>query len=309
MQTMLEDHCSRPFFFMHVPKTAGTAMTRALISALGSRLITTGFDRSLFGTFGGFEALPDPIRATICLEFLPVPLRGQQSVFGHFAYSTLRQASSEAWLLTVLREPFSRLLSLWLYWRGLSNKSVLQWGLWGHRVREARRPLAEFLSLPTLACQTDNILLRMLLWPHPLISGEDFIRPLHDDQLICEARARLSSFAFVNVIENPSLCDAIAAFIGRPIELQRINETPALSDEVQSNLDTELVPSRDLLAQRCQLDLCLWEEIVACQMPDACVRTVRRETIDANIARYRNLVRGVQTGNEANVRKAQNPIL
>ena len=217
-------------------------------------------------------------------------------IMGHFAYSSISHAYDDARLVTVLREPFCRLFSHWLFWRQHSDEQLAPWGLWADRVRTARRPLADFLSSPTVACQTDNIVVRMLLWPHPLVPDDDFINPVHDAALIQEARVRLGKFAHVDVIENPDLVGSLGAFIGRSVDYDRVNGTGAPPDEFRCDLDENLGrDSWELLAQRSRLDLRLWGDTVACNMPGVRTHVLRDAVLNANLNKYRDLLRGAKT--------------
>lgn len=313
---------------MHVPKTSGVAIIQGLGEALnadgaavnghvarrglercvdwfgkraakaatGRPKILTGFDRSLYGDFDRFDTFDQSIRTQMHLEDLP---GGATAVAGHFAYSTLRRASAAAPIFTILREPVCRLLSHWLFWRQHTEAQLLPLGLWAARVREARRPLAEFLRSPTVACQTDNIVIRMLLWPHHLVPADDFINPAHDSRLLAEARARLGTFAHVDVFENPNLAGGLAGLIGRSIAYRRRNEACAPTHETCCDLDRHLTPEAwDLLAERSRLDLFLWNDAAMNNVSGTCAYLARRAAIEGSIARYRKLLRGHAAGRD-----------
>ena len=131
---------ARPVAFMHVPKTSGTAVTSGLASALMPSIMVGGFDHCPFGSYRSFETVHSSIRCQIyeSAESLPQPA---DLISGHFAFSTLRQAYPSAHYLTVLREPFSRLLSHWLFWRSHTDAELAPWGAWAERVRKSRKPL------------------------------------------------------------------------------------------------------------------------------------------------------------------------
>jgi hypothetical protein len=313
---------ARLIAFMHVPKTSGTAVGQGLIRAfdprrkqsdrtvrqcldrnldrlrrhieklLGRPSITlAGFDRSLFGGFDRFDTLHKSIRRIVHLDAASMPT-GAGLVMGHFAYSTLRQAYPYVRLVTVLREPFCRLLSHWLFWRQQGDELLEPWGLWADRVLQARRPLADFLCSPAAACQIDNVVVRMLLWPHPFIPPDDFINPVHDEQLIDEAHARLDKFAYVDVVENPDLIAGLSASIGQPIDYRRVNETCGPPDGFSCDLDQHLASdSWELLARRSRLDLRLWNNVVMRNMPETTAHVVRTKALNASIARYQVLLK------------------
>jgi hypothetical protein len=113
-----------------------------------------------------------------------------------------------------------------MYWRSMSDEEVSLFGAWSRVIRLTRQPLIEFLNHPEAACQTDNVYVRMLLWPHPLIPDDGFIDSASDGRLASEAARRLKTFDFADVIENPHLEDNVRAFLTRPFVYRRANETP-----------------------------------------------------------------------------------
>jgi hypothetical protein len=277
---------TRPVAFMHVPKTSGMAFGSGLTSALAPSVIVSGFDLCLFDAFEGFDTFDKNIR---CLVYespdgLPKPA---DLISGHFAYSTLCQAYPDAQHLTLLREPCSRLLSHWLFWRQHTDDELASWGHWGERVKKSRQPLTDFLDNPMLAGQTDNLMLRMLLWPHRLLPAGRFIDPLNDSRLLREAMAHLNAFDFVDIVENRKLQDHLQSWLGRPFSYARINETRPIPLQFRAPLDGELtVKALDLFKHRSRLDFRLWAEIVQRRLPGTDVSALRQQTILANVARY-----------------------
>lgn len=169
--------------FTHIPKAAGSALNVSLHRTLQPIRPLYGFDHAIFGSFRDFDGISENQRQHIYAR--PEDLPGNADfVGGHFAYSTTRQAFPSARHLTVLREPVARVLSQWVYWRAQDEVSLAGWGSWSARVRSAHRPLGAFLNDPMAACQTDNLALRMLLWPHPLVPGNGFIKPDDDAVLL-----------------------------------------------------------------------------------------------------------------------------
>ena len=275
---------ANPLVFMHIPKTSGSALVAAL--ATDGADTVRGFDRSIFGGFDDFATLASPITATIA--FSPADLPSQPSlVAGHFALSTLRAAYPTAPLFTLWREPRSRLLSHWLYWRALTDADTAAWGTWAERLRSARLPLADFLDCPAVACQTDNVVTRMLLWPYPLIPADSFIHHRHDRILLSEARRRLEQVDFVDLLENPDFPQNLRKWSGRPFDQKRENVTETIPEPFRSPLPREFTPHcLLLLADRCRLDNHLWRHVAKARLRDQDVEAVRQSTLLANIARY-----------------------
>jgi len=128
----------RPLVFMHVPKTSGMSITRGLATALAPTVAVGGFDYSLFGFSRDFSSLQDDLRCQIYTSPESMP-KHANFVAGHISISTLTKAYPTAQRLTVLREPVSRVLSHWLYWRQLTEPELAPWGDWADFV-STRRP-------------------------------------------------------------------------------------------------------------------------------------------------------------------------
>lgn len=277
---------SAPTVFMHIPKTSGTALMHGLAEAIAPRHVVRGFDRVLFGDFCAFHSLAPSERSRVYVEPSDLPTDGD-FVAGHMAFSTLCRRYSAANYLTVLREPLSRILSHWLYWRAVSENLLEPLGEWADYVRQARKPLRDFLSCPDVACQTDNLGVRMLLWPHRLIPDGGFIKSRNDNALMDEAMARLKQFAFADVIENPRLQANLKAWLGRPVQYPLANETAAVPFPLKRPLHDELTPEAiDLLETRARLDRELWTFVAQQHLGTAEVEALRERAILRNVARH-----------------------
>jgi hypothetical protein len=278
----------RHLAFMHIPKTSGIALTEGLRDVLPSTACIGGFDRRHFGAFRSFETMAPGLRQMI-YETLP-PAKGIDFVTGHMAYSTLIQSRPAARFMTVLREPRSRILSLWMFWRSSSDETLAALGAFGRVPRLAREPLAEFLNHPEAAHQTDNIAVRMLLWPHPLIADDGFIDSASDERLASEAAARLKAFDFADVIENPRLEDNVRAFLARPFAYRRVNETLVLS-ELRVPLEEELTSEALLLVEhRSRLDRKLWWAVAEERIAGADLTALSNDTFRRTVRRYAALM-------------------
>ena len=193
----------------------------------------------------------------------------------------------EAQRITFLREPWSRVLSHWLFWRQQTEDDLAVWGYWADRMKRCRGPLHAFLDDPLVACQTDNLTLRMLLWPHPLLPDGDFIDPANDAQLLSDATKRLAAFDFIDIIEGGKFLKRLEAWLGQPFHYQRQNETNRIAQEFRSPLHAELTDRAfDLLDRRSRLDLHLWRLIAARHIPTPEIPRLREHALMTNIARY-----------------------
>jgi hypothetical protein len=286
-----------PILFMHVPKSSGISMTQAAMNALLPRATFQGLDRSIFGLFQHFGTLDPDLRKMICFDFKSIP-PDADFVAGHFSYSTLSQVRPTGQLITVLREPISRILSHWLYWRAQSDESLVAWGDWADFVRCARRPLEDFLTHEDLGCQIDNLTVRMLLWPHPRIPSRGFINADDDANLIIEASERLERFTFVDAIETPDFPGNLGRWLGKPVKYGWHNETPAIAAEFTSSLYRELTSrTLELLESHSRLDRQLWERVIAYRAPALNPERLQRRVLMRNVARYAALLCPFPTDN------------
>jgi hypothetical protein len=249
----------RPLIFMHIPKTAGIAICDALVQAVRPTRVFFGFDLAFFGPFDDFASVDPATRGFIHTtpETLPP---GEKLVRAHMSLGTLRAAYPDGQFLTVLREPVSRILSHFLFWRGFSDAQIREWGGWAAVMRLAQGDLAGLLESPAAACQIDNVALRLLLWPNPAIADGGFIPPAEDAALLLQAQAALRGFSFSAAQEDPGFWPALSAWLGRPFAAASRNVTPPLPAERRLDLAAALTPGcRDLLRQRTRLDRVLWD--------------------------------------------------
>jgi hypothetical protein len=169
----------------------------------------------------------------------------------------------------------------------MTDSDLLPWGIWADRVRQSRKPIVDFLNEPLLACQLDDVAVRMLLWPHRLILDSRFIDPADDERLVCDAMTRLLEFDFVDVVENDTLAQHLEHWIGCPFKCDRRNETITIPEQFRSPLHRELTPqAHELLDARSRLDHRLWARVAARCLPERDISKLREQTMLANVSRY-----------------------
>ena len=276
--------------FTHIPKSAGTSFTHSLATSLQSKLILGGFDHSLFGAFNQFETISPEQKAVIYAPSDSLPQKAD-IVSGHFSVSTVRRFYPNANYCTVLREPECRLLSHWLFWRQFSDENLIGWGVpWRDRVQRARRPLVEFLRDTDVACQTDNLAVRMLLWPDRRIPSNGFIDESQDLSLLNSASAELQRFDFIGLIEDSHLSQNIENWLKTPFSFLRLNETQRADAGFPVNLDNELTEeARALLKTRSRLDLVLWQVVFKRQYPNININSIKKKAFAQAVDRYKSI--------------------
>lgn len=272
----------RTLVFMHVAKSSGTALDAGLTEALSPKRRACGFDGVMFGGFRDFATLSDQARAEI--HHHPWSLPDADYVHGHLSLSTTLARYPDAQFMTVLREPVSRLLSHHRYWQSRTPAMMQGWGRWAHVVHRADQALEVFLRDPWAACQTDNMTLRMLSWPHTLIPEHGFIDPRHDAALLEAALVRLDGIDWVDVVENRQMAHNLRGWLGRPFRHRHLNEASGCPSRRGNTVERDLSDEAfDLLQQRSRLDLVLWQHVARRRMPD----------VDLDVLRQRSLLRAV----------------
>ena len=303
-QRLTRRRLSPPLGFVHMPKAAGTSLTRAVEAWLRPRRFVGGMDGSQIGAPGDPASLSADLRARYHLPPTRLPA-GADLIAGHFALSTLLAHDPAIRLFTMLRAPGARSLSHWFYLRAYDDASLARFGEWGAFLALARRPLGEFLALPALACQTDNVMARLLLWPDPRIPAGDFIAEADIPALTAAALQRLSRFDCAGVIEDreaePRLFAWLAATVGRspwsrlaalraaPERAAR-NQAAPPAGGVARPMAEEMADAAALLPARNRIDRVLWREVAQRSMPGADLDRIEAESLARSAARYDRLL-------------------
>ena len=98
-------------------------------------------------------------------------------------------------------------------------------------------------------------------------------------------------FSFVDVVENPALTENIAAWLERPVVLNKVNETEGIPESLKTPLADELDPSASArLASLSRLDAILWSSIVTQRLHGVDWQALRARTLATNLANYSPLM-------------------
>jgi len=209
----------------HLVKGGGTAVRDAVEQLPGSYTAPLYFDRQQFCTDGLLDGVSDEIQAILVDDdaYRDV-VRTHRVVMGHVSSATLVRAGCTSLAIQV-REPRSRLLSLYRYWQAQDETQLDRWGTWGRTVvAAARQPLEDFLTSQTTWPATDNALARQALGG----VATPYVDPLHwtpspDD---FDRFVELLDFAEWSSASN-EFVRRVAAHLGQPPPppLQRVNVT------------------------------------------------------------------------------------
>jgi len=247
------------FVFLHIPKSAGTSVSVALDRSRFRNKAIGLLDGILFGAFDRFDEIGEGLRS----KLIHLPNASVDPnwdlVSGNLSLPTIRRLFPQHRIFTIMREPRSRLISHWLYWRSLDQSQLWQWGAWAEIVARSYVPLGVFLADRQIAAPTDNLVVRMLLGDHPLIPTSDFIPRSADRAVLAAARTKIASLGFTGVIEDEQLSERIGRFIGEDFRLPHSNVTGAQPNDRPADLSHELnADTLDSLYNRSRLDRELW---------------------------------------------------
>lgn len=256
-----------PLVFIHIPKTAGTALRVALEEAIGAERPHNCFDPTHLGGFDPSIITYPQMRSRIKTRPEDYPADADL-VVGHVSPSMTRTRYPDAPHLTVLREARSRIVSMWLYSRRFSDRQLRRWGAGGALFKASRDPLVAYLSAPVSAGFTDNVMVRQLVWPHSLVPAADFIDPAHDDELLEAALASLAAMDFSGIVEDRGLTDSLGTWLGKPVAMDHREHEGVIDPALRPDVTAEAAAAADLLHRRSRLDQVLWQHLADTVFPD-----------------------------------------
>lgn len=250
-----------PRCFMHIPKSAGTSIHGALEIALpAGSLAPQRMDTSPFCAFRDFELLPPPWRALIAVEDADLrSMRSYRAVSGHFSLTTLLQIAPSSAIGTILREPRTRTLSLYMYWRTPRIFDEMQ----PYSTQEyALGSLERFLAEPRVASAVDNQVCRTLLNGDTRIPDEGFIAEADVEDVASDAIRRLETLGFVGVLElGDSAWRGLARLFHVSLEPRRLRVTGESANPVPAAPGEKLLTANalDLVERRNAADRIVYD--------------------------------------------------
>jgi hypothetical protein len=149
---------------LHLVKGGGMAVRDAVARLPGSYTGPRYFDLQQFPSPDLLDGASEEVLATIVdgSDYRQV-VGGHRVVMGHVSAATLLAAGCSD-LAVQVREPRSRLLSLYRYWQAQTGPHLATWGRWGLEVvGAADLALAGFLDSPATWPATDGALARQSL--------------------------------------------------------------------------------------------------------------------------------------------------
>lgn len=211
---------------MHVAKSGGTSVHDALLAALPPGSISANRGDATVtctGTAALADLVPSERLAAWRAEWSLDGVSQSEVVSGHFYLPTLLEIVPPGSISTVLREPRTRMLSLYMFWR-LTPGYERWYPLTPHE--HAMRPLDEFLAESLMAPAVDNVVCRLLLHGDSRVPVEDFMSPEHVEGVAADAVDRIGQLGFVGVLELArGMWEGLSRFFGVSLKPSRANVT------------------------------------------------------------------------------------
>lgn len=259
-----------PLCFLHVPKCGGQSVERALDAVVPQGAVARrGADLEgcrIVSDLASFEEVEEWVRELIAIRDEEIEeLRDYRFVTGHYMLPTLFRLAPPERIVTLLREPRARLVSLYLFFRMPDMHEV--WGDYcGSLLGSASRPLDEFLADPAIARATDNQVCRMVLSGDPRIPDDGFIANSDVEAIAAAAIEQLDRLGLVAILESgDSMWRDMSLALGVELEPRRVNEssTPTASAGAEPIPPFDSAAVLDGLERRNAADRIAYETFVA----------------------------------------------
>jgi hypothetical protein len=268
--------------YLHLPKAAGTSIRAALSSYYDEAdTVPWSFDRHMFGDVPDLAVVDRPV-------FLgdPAEFRRYRYMEGHWSLPTILAGFDPEDVACILREPRSRFLSQYTFWRSWEDAQHEVWHPFDTSLL-SRRPLAEYASADRAACISDNLATRLILGPHPLIPADRAIAAADIDAVARDACAALDRIGHVDVIERgEDTYVALEAWFGSPLSRERLNETQLDRGEPVDLDDLVDRPTQALVNDRSAADLQVWHHVIERRgTPHTAARSVADASYSSTVGR------------------------
>jgi hypothetical protein len=247
------------FAYLHIPKVAGSSVSRALADANPqARRAPFLLDRILFGGFDRFDEV-EPANAASVWEPGAAALADFDVAVGHFGLDSLLTGFAPGDVATIVREPRTRLLSHYSFWRGWDDQVHDGWAPYAASRVAATSDWYDFLLEPSIAAQTDNLCVRMLIGADPAVPLDGFIEGDDLDALTNRAIASLDNLGYVDLIERGDECwSGLGEWLGTELVVPRVNVTQLASGP---RIDRAWFGDGGALSDRTRGDRRLWDHI------------------------------------------------
>lgn len=229
--------------FLHIPKTGGTSIRHALATL-----------------FQPDEICPERFRAIS--RFSQEDLARYRFFSGHFTMAEVNRIPGEKYVVTILRDPKERILSLYYFWRRHTDDLIERANLRGPRVAR-QLSLAQFLSAETSPPRNavkNEIACALAGGVFPGIADEYHLgtpsgrRRVGRYEVLRRALNNVTRLSAVGFLDNPTcfmrrICADLN--LGGPPEIGRINTRYEMRSGFEAVVEEKITPEVSVLLDRC----------------------------------------------------------
>jgi hypothetical protein len=227
----------RPVIFQHIPKTAGVSV-RSVMSC----------------NFHLNEILHVPDRLWKDADFAADSAKQYRFIHGHLHFEFVRNLLSSARVVTFLRDPVERVLSLYFFLRKQDPDSQSDPSA-RFTVEEARS-----LSLEAFVAHTDRVIASMVGNFQVRILLSDSQRDKSNSTWVAAALANLQKYQFVGIADPDLMSDSILV-MSRIFGWLERGDSPRVNHTARSATKADLTCARKIILERNKLDIALHDQV------------------------------------------------
>jgi len=268
--------------FLHIPKSAGTSIRRAMLDHVPvADTCPWSLDPILYGSH------PLPVNASARLIDDSVEGLDQYAYMaGHLSLPTMERGFDAADIACILREPRSRLMSQYTFWRTYPPDELEYWLPYDVPYL-SRLSLGDFLSQSAVMHFADNLTTRLIVGRHDLVPLDEPIADEHVDEVAAVGCAQIDRLGFVDLLERGDIVtDRFEQWLGASVTRDTVNVTDPDAGVPVDVDDLASTPTLELLDRHNRVDLRLWLHVAtSLGMEDVDARRLADATFAGSVAK------------------------
>lgn len=226
---------------MHIPKCAGSSLSTILQSCFKIEdVCPKRLDKFLFGSFNPRQIINKETRDLIILDDEIESVKKYKLLIGHFVLDTILDYEPEI-IITILREPRSRILSHYFFWRSVPIEVAMSWLPYSVSMYAKTQSFEKFIENSEVADQIDNLLCRQIA-DQKLIPQGRYIREDEDECIIQSCFKKINLFSYIGFTEYfGDIVQYVSDLFSSHLDSYHINKTKcqqlATKNKISPNLE------------------------------------------------------------------------